>query len=212
MAISPEIKTLIFDLGGVILDLSVDTTLQAFATISSISKQEAINTFHQSPGFNEYEKGGMADAEFRQYLRKIYSINATDEEIDSCWNAMLLGIPPAKLDLLKKLQRQHNVLLLSNTNEIHLSYINSIILPKISNEDSLDRYFHRAYYSHRMKMRKPDAEIFEFVLQENGLKASETLFLDDNEMNVVGARSVGIKTIHVTSPDLILSYFDAEGA
>jgi glucose-1-phosphatase len=208
MAIHSEIKTLIFDLGGVILDLSVDTTLQAFAKVSGIPKQEAVKIFHESPGFNEYEKGGMDDASFRQYLKKIYSINVSDKEIDTCWNAMLLGLPRTKLDLLKELQTHYNVLLLSNTNEIHLSYINSEILPTVSTEKSLDHYFHRAYYSHRMGMRKPDAEIFEFVLKENDLKASETLFLDDNAMNVAGASSVGIKTVHVTTPDLILAYFD----
>jgi putative hydrolase of the HAD superfamily len=206
----PAVKNLIFDLGGVILDLSVDTTLQQLARLSGISREKAIEIFHKSPGFNEYEKGGMDDASFRLYLKKIYNVNAFDDEIDACWNAMLLGIPPMKLKLLKDLQRDYKVYLLSNTNDIHLNYINSVMLPKINGETSLDPYFHKAYYSQRMKMRKPDAEIFEYVLRENNLVPSQTLFLDDNALNVAGAQSVGIKTVHVTTPDLILEYFNAK--
>ncbi len=205
------IKNLIFDLGGVILDLSVETTQQAFAKLSGLSMKEVEEIFHRSPGFNDYEKGGMDDPSFRNFLREIYSLNAPDEQIDKCWNAMLLGIPLEKLQLLKRLQHEYRVLLLSNTNDIHLHYINNVILRELTGETSLDIYFHKAYYSHRLLMRKPDAEIFEFVLKENNLEASETLFLDDNAMNIAGAGSVGIKTIHVTSPDLILPYFNAAG-
>lgn len=209
MSLQPPVKNLIFDLGGVILDLSVDHTLEAFAKVSGISKQKVQEIFQTSPGFNEYEKGKMGDGDFRLYLKDLYKVNVSDKEIDTCWNAMLRGLPPVKLQLLKTLQSKYNVLLLSNTNEIHLSYINAVMLPAVKGEASLDYYFHRAYYSHRMLMRKPDAEIFERVLHENGLQAAQTLFLDDNAQNVAGAQSVGIKTVHVTSPDLILEYFNA---
>jgi glucose-1-phosphatase len=206
---APAIKNLIFDLGGVILDLSVDHTLEAFATLSGIPKQKVQAVFHSAPGFNEYEKGGMSDGAFRQYLREIYSVNVTDGQLDACWNAMLRGLPAIKLELLQNLKKEYNVYLLSNTNDIHLTYINSVMLPAISSESSLDPYFHKAYYSHRMLMRKPDAEIFEQVLDENNMVPAETLFLDDNALNIAGAKSVGIQTVHVTTPDLILDYFHA---
>jgi putative hydrolase of the HAD superfamily len=205
----PSVKNLVFDLGGVILDLSVDHTLQSFSTLSGISKQKVQEIFLSSPGFNEYERGGMDDAGFRNYIRKIYQVNATDPQIDACWNAMLRGIPVAKLNLLQELKKKYTVYLLSNTNEIHLSYINTVMLSGMAGENSLDQYFHKAYYSHRMLKRKPDAEIFEQVLEENGLVPEQTLFLDDNALNVEGAKSVQIKTVHVTSPDLILDYFHA---
>jgi FMN phosphatase YigB (HAD superfamily) len=203
------IKNLLFDLGGVILDLSVAHTLKSFSELSGISQPEVHKIFTTSPGFNEYEKGAMGDQAFRDYIRDIYKVNASDEAIDSCWNAMLRGIPIVKLKLLQQLKEQYAVLLLSNTNEIHLSYINNVMLPGITTERSLDVYFHKAYYSHRMLKRKPDPEIFEQVLEENRLAAEETLFLDDNASNIKGAASVGIKTVHVTSPDLILDYFHA---
>ncbi|MBL7856361.1 MAG: HAD family phosphatase [Cyclobacteriaceae bacterium] len=200
-------KNLIFDLGGVILDLSVEHTLQAFAALSGWDKTRIEELFHTLPEFNLYEKGMIEDVAFRDFVRETLHVNVTDEHIDSAWNAMLRGIPNAKLELLLKLQQHQQVYLLSNTNNIHLHYVNSKMLPSVTGEISLDRYFHRAYYSHIMKKRKPDAEIFEQVLEENNLKAGDTLFLDDNAANIEGAKALGIKTFHVTSPDLVLAYF-----
>jgi FMN phosphatase YigB (HAD superfamily) len=202
------IKNLIFDLGGVILDLSVDHTLHGFSDLSGIEMTKVKQIFTASPEFNSYEKGELSDSDFRDFVRKVYAITASDSNIDTAWNAMLLGIPILKLELLKKLKQKYNVYLLSNTNNIHLQYIQGTMMPGITGEDSLDPYFHKTYYSHRMGKRKPDAEIFEQVLSENQLSPEETLFLDDNASNVAGAELVKIKTVHVTSPDIILDYFN----
>jgi glucose-1-phosphatase len=207
MRLDPSVKNLIFDLGGVILDLSVDHTLQAFSNVSGLEKNVVRDRFIASKGFEEYEKGLLTDAQFRDFVREVYDVKVSDQVIDQCWNAMLLGIPSAKLELLNRLKNTHQVFLLSNTNNIHLSYIQSIIMPQLGENENLDNYFHRAYYSHLMKKRKPDADIFEQVLNENGLKADESLFLDDNEANIAGANALGIKTLLVPTPDLILNYF-----
>ncbi|MGC4020550.1 MAG: HAD-IA family hydrolase [Cyclobacteriaceae bacterium] len=102
-------------------------------------------------------------------------------------NEMLLKIIPEKFSLLLKLKQIHKTFLLSNTNAIHLNRVNEIVF-ETENKINLDDYFHRAYYSHLMKMRKPDLEIFEQVLLENNLIANETLFLDDNGDNVSAAQ------------------------
>jgi len=201
------VKNLIFDLGGVILDLSVDTSLSSFANLSGIEKSTVKRLFASSPEFELYEKGGISNEEFRAFVKKLYSIDAPDETLDACWNAMLLGFPKKKLELLETLKVKYNVYLLSNTNDIHLQHINNILLPQVNHHTSLDDFFHRAYYSHRMKKRKPDAEIFEQVLSEGNFVPSETLFLDDNQSNVEGAAKLGIKTVHVVSPDMIFDYF-----
>ncbi len=205
----PSVKNLIFDLGGVILDLSVDHTLESFARLSNLPKEEVQNLYVSTPGFLQYEKGAMDDRAFRDFVRATFSISADDAAIDECWNAMLRGIPEIKLDLLTRLQNEFRVFLLSNTNGIHLEYINGVMLSASRDKRQLDHYFHKAYYSHRMGKRKPDAEIFEQVLEENRLVPEETLFLDDYAVNIEGARSLGIKTVHVTSPHLILDYFHA---
>lgn len=204
--VDPSVKNLIFDLGGVILDLSVEATLNSFAKVSGMEKNESKRLFLASPGFELYEKGEYGDEEFRDFVRNVYKISASDEVLDACWNAMLLRIPKNKLELLETLKTRYNVYLLSNTNNIHLEYINNVLLP-VSGSNFLDDFFHRAYYSHRMKKRKPDAEIFEHVLSENNFLPHETLFLDDNAQNVEGASKLGIQTLYVTHPDLILDYF-----
>jgi glucose-1-phosphatase len=205
-----SIKNLIFDLGGVILDLSVERTLQSFADISGLPKERVKELFISSREFLDYEKGEIEDEEFRSFVRELYSVQADDDALDASWNAMLLGIPQQKLDLLLSLKEKFNVYLLSNTNNIHLNYINEKIMTPFFGEASLDRYFHKAYYSHRMKKRKPDANIYEQVLDENNLKPHETLFLDDNADNIAGANALGIRTVHVVTPDHIIAYFNGK--
>ncbi|MBT1687261.1 HAD family hydrolase [Dawidia soli] len=207
MAQESSVKNLIFDLGGVILDLSVEHTLQAFANISGLDKSEVTKRFVTSEGFVAYEKGLIDDVGFRAFVRDTYPVQADDAALDAAWNAMLRGLPLNKLQLLLRLKEQYQSVLLSNTNNIHLEYINTRLLPP--GERSLDPYFHRTYYSHRMHKRKPDAEIFEQVLHENNFQPHETLFLDDNAENIAGARKLGIQTVHVITPDLIIDYFHA---
>lgn len=205
----PSVKNLIFDLGGVILDLSVDHTLQSFSRLSNMPKERVQEVYVSERGFLDYEKGMIDDVAFRDFVRKTFSISAGDDAIDDCWNAMLRGLPTMKLELLMRLQNEFSVFLLSNTNAIHLHHINNIMLPEGGHQKSLDDFFHKAYYSHRMGKRKPDAEIFEQVLEENHLIPEQTLFLDDYAINIEGAKALGIKTVHVTSPNLILDYFHA---
>jgi putative hydrolase of the HAD superfamily len=203
------VKNLIFDLGGVILDLSVDSTLRSFADLSGTDTATVKKLFVTSKGFEAYEKGEISDDDFRTFVKKLYNIHVPDETLDACWNAMLLNIPLKKLQLLEMLKTRYNVYLLSNTNNIHVHYINNTLLPRIEC-NSLDDYFHRSYYSHQMKKRKPDAEIFQQVLDEGGFKPDETLFLDDNRDNVQGASRLGIKTVHVVNPDMIFDYFNEQ--
>ncbi len=199
-------KNIIFDLGGVILDLDVPRTLQEFAQASGLSVEKVVQIFRTSGGFEKYERGEFSDAEFRDFVRNAYGINVSDSDLDRCWNAMLGPIPSAKLELLTSLKASYPTFLLSNTNTIHLDYVNSVILPS-QNTAALENYFHRTYYSHLMGKRKPEPEIFLQVLEENNLVASETLFLDDNPDNIAGAAAVGLQTAFVNTPDFILEYF-----
>ena len=200
-------KNLIFDLGGVILDLDVPQTIHSFSRIAGMEMEKVNTIFKASKGFEEYEKGAITDSQFRDFIRDIYHVNSSDEQIDACWNAMLRGIPIRKLELLESLKARYNVLLLSNTNNIHHEYINKTLMPSVVKGKVLEDYFHKTYYSHRMLKRKPNPDIYQQVLDENGLVPMETLFLDDNAMNVEGARGVGIEAVFVNTPDFILDYF-----
>jgi HAD superfamily hydrolase (TIGR01509 family) len=201
-----EIKNLIFDLGGVIINLDVTRTFQAFADLANSSIKEVKAKVSEQSFFNDYEKGMMDDEEFRHNVRAFVNNEITNAQIDAAWNAMLLDIPKEKYQLLLKLKSSYRVFLLSNTNNIHLQSVNQIVFND-TGRANLGHYFHKDYYSHLMKMRKPDSEIFQHVLQENNLVASETYFLDDNLENIQGAKSVGIQTAHITSPQLVLSLF-----
>ena len=204
--ISPEIKNIIFDLGGVIINLSTQTTVKQFAKLGGITEEEVNLRMMQSKEFHDYEKGLISDARFRELVRDMLAANASDAEIDRCWNAMLLDIPIERIQLLERLKTRYRIFLLSNTNEIHFNCFSEIV-NQMTGKTSLDLYFEKAYYSHRMKMRKPDREIYDFVLAENKLNPTHTIFLDDNLANLKGAEQCGIKTFHVQHPDLILTLF-----
>ncbi len=204
--ITPEIKNIIFDLGGVIINLSTQATVKAFSVLGGISEEEVSQRMMQSQAFHEYEKGLISDESFREILRGMLRIKASDDEIDHCWNAMLLDIPIQRIRLLERLKSQYRIFLLSNTNEIHLNCFTGI-LNELTGKSSMDHFFERAYYSHRMKMRKPDQEIYKFVLEENQLIPGHTIFLDDNLSNLAGAELCGIKTFHVQHPDLMFTLF-----
>ena len=200
------IQNLIFDLGGVLLDLHFDRTYEAFARAGHCSVEEIRAMIDKSSFFNDYEKGLLTDDEFRAGVRAMLQSNLSDDEIDAAWNAMLGEIPPERLQLLKRLRSKFKVFLLSNTNGIHVPYFNKIV-KTVSGEPGLRSFFDEAYYSHVLKMRKPDREIYEHVLKQHQLNPEFTLFLDDNLANLQGAEKTGIKTFHVQHPQLMMSLF-----
>ena len=194
--VSGKVKAVIFDLGGVIVDLAVNKTIQAFSELSGFSPQEIQQAYLQQPGFFSYEKGLITDAEFRQMLRKLFSIQVNDKQLDEAWNAMLVDLPREKLQWLLALKNKLPVYALSNTNQIHISYVNDVMLCG----EQLDNYFNHCFYSHHVNMRKPDVEIYEHVLHHVDLLPHEALFLDDNEENIKAATSLGIHAVQVNHP------------
>jgi len=200
------IKNIIFDLGGVIINLSVEKTHQAFASLSGLPLEEIKSIVHHGAFFHEYEKGLINDADFRSHLRESLNLKVGDAELDFAWNAMLLDIPIERIRLLEKLKPGFKIFLLSNTNNIHLQCFNNQV-KQLTGFASIDQYFHQAYYSHLVKMSKPDVEIYEHVLRSSNLIADETIFLDDNKDNLTGANKAGIQTFHVQHPDQIFSLF-----
>jgi putative hydrolase of the HAD superfamily len=193
------ISAIIFDLGGVLVDISVAKTIKALAKLSGVSPEDIQGGYVKYPAFFAYERGEISDIEFRTMLKKTFSFEATDEEIDQCWNAMLLELPERKLRFLEKLKNEFSVYALSNTNNIHIQYVNSIFLK----DELLDGYFHKCYYSHEVGMRKPEPRIYSHVLQDANLIPDKTLFLDDNAENLMAAKVLGIQTLHVTHPDRV---------
>lgn len=201
-----KIKNIIFDLGGVIINLDMPATAIAFQQLAE--KYGNANYIPQPnhQAFNQFEIGAISPKQFREAIRPMIHAAVTDEELDDAWNAMLLDIPLSRLQLLQHLKQHFNIFLLSNTNEIHYHAFNKILFDAHGYK-SLDVFFKKAYYSHLIKMRKPNAEAFEIILNENKLLPDETLFLDDTEMHLIGAQQLNIQTQKVSKQNDIHAIF-----
>lgn len=199
------IKNIIFDLGGVLIHLEPKWTEAAFCALVGDKREYArIAALLQDENiFDDFETGKIGEAAFIEALQKYNPNTVTRAQLETAWNAMLLDIPESGLNLVRDLQNQgYKVYLLSNTNSIHLTEFKKIAREEngITNFDAL---FDKAYYSHLIGSRKPHAEPFEYVLKDAGLVAGETLFIDDNAPNLVGARLAGIHTLlHPANTDI----------
>ena len=186
-------KNIIFDLGGVILNIDYDITAKAFEKLGISQFHKLFSKAEQNQTFDLYEKGLISSDEFRDILQKAVTTPVSKETIDDTWNAMLLDLPPARLDLLKKMKNTHRTFLLSNTNEIHIQCFSKSLQQQIGVSDLSD-YFEKVYLSYEINLRKPDVEIFKYVLDNNRLNPAETLFIDDSPQHIEGAKKLGIHT------------------
>lgn len=190
---SKNIKNIIFDLGGVIINIDYSLLIDAFSKIGLPHFEAYFSQKEQKKLFDIYEKGLISSQSFRDELKKQCKPGTTNEEIDAAWNAMLLDLPLQRLDLLMKVKKNYRTFLLSNTNEIHMLFINDYLTKKFQ-VPNFNQHFEKTYLSYEINMRKPDAEIFQFVLNQNGLLANETLFIDDSSQHIESANSLGIQT------------------
>ena len=201
-----NIKNIIFDLGGVIINIDYNKSIHELLKYSKTGSAMEFTQKAQSELFDLYETGNSTCEQFRNSLRTAYNLEATDEEIDAAWNAMLLDIPKERLDLLQELGKKYRIFLLSNTNAIHLKKFNEIVAHSFT-IPSLDSLFEQTYYSHLVGKRKPDAAIFEQILAENKLSKEGTLFIDDSLQHIKSADSLGINTLHLQPPLTINTFF-----
>ena len=195
--LTENIKNIIFDLGGVILDLDLEAAYKEFSRLSELPVEEVIRRTKGLMLFEDYETGSVSSGVFRHQINRVLDMQAKDDEIDHAWSAMLGGIPTQRLELAGQLRQSYRTFVLSNTNEIHVGHFDSII----------QDHFEKVYYSHELKMRKPNIEIYEAVLSEQSLNASETLFIDDTLDNIKGAEKLNIKTFHLESPQQLTRLF-----
>lgn len=186
-------KNIIFDLGGVILNIDYSLTEKAFSKIGISDFKTLFSQAQQTQLFDNYEKGFISSSDFRAELKKYLLKDTSDDSIDAAWNAMLLNIPQERMELLKKTKLTHRTFLLSNTNDIHIETFNAYLKNEYKISD-LKSLFEKLYLSYEIGMRKPDAEIFEFVLRENNLNPAETLFIDDSIQHIEAAKKLGIGT------------------
>ena len=194
------IENIILDLGGVILELDTGKTIEKFIELGFPPLENEDIILSKYPFFLEFETGMLSIEEFIARLVGISGNHAPEEKILEAWNAMILGFRPESIRLLHRLKKKYRLFLLSNTNAIHEVYYNSQ-LKKEHGIGNLDRIFEKVYYSHELKMRKPDPEIFRHVLEDMGQSPGKCLFIDDTLVNIDSARRLGIRAYHLAPPE-----------
>ena len=205
-----NIDNIIFDLGGVILEIDLDIIKKGFISLGFNQLESGIELFKHNKTFQKFEKGQIEPQTFRNEIRKACPKPFSNTQFDQVWNSVILNYPKENIQLLKVLHEKYATFLLSNTNEIHYNFYTEILKEKFSIK-KLDLLFNKAYYSHTSGMRKPDTEFFKLVLHENNLKPEKTLFIDDFKENIEAAKSLKIKTIHLNDfklTDALISSFN----
>jgi len=200
-----EIRNIIFDLGGVILNIDAEITKKKFVDLWNGRAEEAYKEIESNHLLLDFETGRVSTEEFRQGMLKFAAPGTLPQKVDDAWNAMMLDIPMAYLDLLWNLKKHYRTFLLSNTNALHTPTYTAQVYQKTGRD--ITDFFEQVFYSHKLGMRKPDTDIFEYVLQVNGLKPHETLFIDDAEENIHTAASIGIQTLQLVPPKKLTDVF-----
>jgi putative hydrolase of the HAD superfamily len=186
-----NIETIIFDLGGVLYDIDHKKTFDALAKLSDKPHRIDFSIQSQNDIFTSFEKGKVSPAQFRNELRSFFGITADDATIDNAWNAMLVGLFPSTIDIIRKLRTRYRVALLSNINDIHCRAIEHQCLP-------LFLELHDCFLSYTIGLRKPEPEIYHYVLNAMDIVPETTVFIDDAPQNIAAAQAIGIKTFHFT--------------
>lgn len=199
-----NVHAIIFDLGGVILNIDYKLTIAAFEKLGVKNASSFYSKKMQHPIFDEIEIGLITASFFLEKLEK-HCITASKNEVEHAWNAMLLDLPKSRLNCIKKLRRKYKVFLLSNTNEIHIKAFR-----KKFTEKSWMKFislFNKIYFSHKIGCRKPDKKAFEIILEENDLNPSNVLFVDDSLQHIEGAKNLGLQTHHLLNNEEIMDLF-----
>lgn len=191
------IRNIIFDLGGVILNIDYQRPIHAFEKLGIRDAAKIYTQAEQTELFDALETGKFGEAEFIAGLKELSGTAVSEIQLIDAWNSILLDFPLRRLQILQQLQLHFNTFLCSNTNEIHEKAFNQI-LQQTCGYPSLAVFFDKVYLSHRVGLRKPDPAIFQKILHDNHLKPEETLFLDDSLQHIQSAQKLGIRTIHLT--------------
>ena len=194
MKIEPnKYKNIIFDLGGVLLNIDYNLTAKAFEQLGISAFSQLFSQAQQEKVVDLYEKGAITSADFRNELRSRLPQPMDNDVLDTAWNCMLLDFPIQRLELLKKLKNTHRTFLLSNTNEIHMQWFSNSLQHHFGITD-LSAYFEKVYLSYEIQLRKPDASIFKHILMAHELNPADTLFIDDSIQHIESASKLGIQT------------------
>ncbi len=189
------IKNILFDLGGVILDIDVQATLKRFYELGFPPELLQYPHSMSTDLFFKYETGKIGTVEFHNEIRKSAGIDVSDKALDEAWIAMIVKIPRERAVLLKRLGERYDLYMLSNTSPLHVPVFEKMYfdVAGIPMHDT----FKKLYYSFEIGYHKPDREAWEYVIADAGIIPRETLFLDDNIHNIKASQELGFQAIHI---------------
>lgn len=204
-----KFKNVIFDFGGIIVDLDKQAAVDAFGTLGG-RVSDSIGMYAQKGVFAALEKGLMTEAEFFAYVCRQAGREIPEDDIRRAWNSMLVVIPRYRLQAIRALRPLFRTFMLSNTNVLHWDYVcHGLQVPA---DIRLEDCFERMFLSYRMHLAKPDEEIFRKTMSEAGLRPEDTLFIDDSEENCRVAGSLGMQTFHSRRTDDWMEFLGKEVA
>lgn len=190
-----NIENIIFDLGGVILDIDYNRTRKGFEDLGVTHFDEMYSQANANQLFQKLETGQISNDDFFNELDKTTNLGLSPQQIRTAWDAMLLDFRESSLGFLEEIKPKYNTYLFSNTNFIHMKAFHKIFHSK-ERAHPFNDYFDKAFYSCEIGLRKPDAESYQWILDHLGIKADKTLFIDDSIQNVEAAKQVGMQVIH----------------
>ncbi len=199
MTVSRNITALLFDLGGVIIDIDFTRALQSWSNSSRLSLDEIERRFKVDEAFQRHERGEIECREYFTHLRQILELEASDAEIRQGWNAIFVDEVTATVDYIAAIRTELPCYAFTNSNPTHQAFWTATYPVAID-------AFEQIFVSSEMGLRKPEREAFEAIAAATGNRLDEILFFDDTEENVAGARAVGMPSI------LVNSYADVEQA
>lgn len=192
-----KIKNILFDLGNVLLDLHLDKTEEAFRDLLQEEFETAYLKYEADRLFERLEVGKITPFEFLQGMRSAADVPMSDDDIIDGWNALLGDLPMTRIDFLKELGKEYNIYLLSNTNAIHMLWLNDYLREQYDMRiQDFTNLFKKHYFSFQVQMRKPTKAIFDYVIRDAGIDPFLTLFVDDRKDNINTAREMGFQTYH----------------
>ena len=201
-----SIKNIIFDFGGVILDIDPIQTVEAMYNLGFKDVERFKEPAFQIEIMEKFERGILSPEAFRNKVREFMGIKVCNHDLDDAWNALLLDIPEKRIQVLEEVKKHYNIYLLSNSNEIHYDmYLRDLQL-RFGYLD-FDKLFHKAYFSFDLHLRKPNPEIFEFVMNQHNMQPEQTLFIDDTLEHIEVAKSLGLCTYHLAKPEKVRDLF-----
>lgn len=205
-----KIKNLIFDFGGVIYHIDHEKQIQSFHSLGLGNFELFYSQALQKPLFAEFEKGLVAENDFRRELNNILGLNLSSAKLDEAWNSILVDFMDESVNLLLTLRNRYRLFLLSNTNSIHYQIYTTQFREKYGFE--FNSIFEKVFWSFQIGMRKPDSVVYKFVMNEGGMNPDESVFIDDSVQNTIASTNAGLPGYWLKPGEKLVNIFDEKSA